>query len=58
MTHNTVQNIKIPPQALNNLSAQHMEDTFTRAKKLGVDPAKIFAKLVRAGDFYAAISTD
>ncbi|KAF5836934.1 hypothetical protein DUNSADRAFT_5211 [Dunaliella salina] len=40
------QNIKLPVQAINNMSAKNMEETFSRAKRLGIDPARIFQKLV------------
>lgn len=42
-----LQNIKLPVQAINNMSAKNMEETFSRAKRLGIDPARIFQKLVR-----------
>ncbi|KAG1663960.1 hypothetical protein FOA52_001086 [Chlamydomonas sp. UWO 241] len=40
------QNLKIPSHVLEGMTAGHMEKTFDRAAKMGVDPQALFARLM------------
>jgi hypothetical protein len=38
-------NLRIPSHILQSMSASHMDETFQRARKMGVDPQAVFSKL-------------